>query len=84
MRGSAAVAASFPTALEMANADVKRWMEVEGIGKTGSEQDSQCDTDGGVYTMTREDDILVDGRGVRLCRNCHDGNHYFKVGHDEG
>ncbi len=31
-------------------------------------------------TITREDDILVDGRGVKLCRNCHDGNHYFKWG----
>ncbi len=33
---SAAVAASFPTALEMAEASEKRWMEVEGIGKTGA------------------------------------------------
>jgi hypothetical protein len=31
-------------------------------------------------TITREDDILVDGRGVKLCRNCFDGNHYFKWG----
>ena len=30
--------------------------------------------------VTREDDILVDGRGLRLCRNCYDGNHYFKWG----
>jgi hypothetical protein len=28
--------------------------------------------------VTREDDILVDGRGLRLCRNCYDGKHYFK------
>lgn len=33
---SAAIAESFPTALEMAVADEKRWMQVEGIGKVGA------------------------------------------------
>jgi ERCC4-type nuclease len=33
---SEAIAAAFPSALDLANADVKRWMEVEGIGKTGA------------------------------------------------